>query len=86
MPETLGVEADGASVLDVGCGGGLLAEEFATLGCHVTGIDRSAPSIETARTPNSPDCRSNTCGAHASKLSFDDEASDVVHRCDVLEH
>ena len=32
MTETLGVQADGARVLDVGCGGGLLAEEFAKLG------------------------------------------------------
>ena len=36
-------------VLDVGCGGGLLAEEFARLGCQVTGIDPSQPSLDTAR-------------------------------------
>jgi hypothetical protein len=29
-------------VLDIGCGGGLLAEEFARLGCVVTGVDPSA--------------------------------------------
>ena len=39
----------GIKVLDVGCGGGLLAEEFACLGCQVTGIDPSEPSLHTAR-------------------------------------
>jgi 2-polyprenyl-6-hydroxyphenyl methylase / 3-demethylubiquinone-9 3-methyltransferase len=77
----------GLQVLDIGCGGGLLAEDFAQLGCQVTGIDPSAPSIETAR-------------AHAQQmglsieyrvgvgesLPFSDETFDLVYCCDVLEH
>lgn len=73
--------------LDIGCGGGLLAEEFARLGCHVTGIDPSVRSIEAAR-------------AHAAEsglaidyqvgtgedLPFEDSSFDVVYCCDVLEH
>lgn len=73
--------------LDVGCGGGLLAEEFARLGCQVTGVDPSEPSLATAR-------------AHASasgltidyqvgvgeQLPFDDASFDLVYCCDVLEH
>jgi len=39
----------GLRALDIGCGGGFLAEEFAALGCQVTGIDPSQPSIEAAR-------------------------------------
>ena len=35
--------------LDVGCGGGFLAEEFAHPGCHVIGVDPSEVSIATAR-------------------------------------
>src|SRR5438045_9570970 len=38
----------GLRVLDVGCGGGLLAEELARLGCLVTGIDPSRASLEAA--------------------------------------
>ena len=36
-------------VLDIGCGGGFLSEEFARLGCRVVGVDASAESLETAR-------------------------------------
>ncbi len=40
---------DGARVLDVGCGGGLLSEAMAAAGARVTGIDMAAPSLEVAR-------------------------------------
>ena len=39
----------GLRVLDIGCGGGFLAEEFAALGCQVTGVDPSPASIGAAR-------------------------------------
>ena len=37
-----------ARVLDVGCGSGRHMKWFADLGCHPTGIDRSAEAIATA--------------------------------------
>jgi 2-polyprenyl-6-hydroxyphenyl methylase/3-demethylubiquinone-9 3-methyltransferase len=40
---------EGARVLDVGCGGGLLAESLARAGATVTGIDLAPTMIETAR-------------------------------------
>jgi 2-polyprenyl-6-hydroxyphenyl methylase/3-demethylubiquinone-9 3-methyltransferase len=40
---------DAAQVLDVGCGGGLLAEALARRGAHVTAIDLAPAMIETAR-------------------------------------
>jgi 2-polyprenyl-6-hydroxyphenyl methylase/3-demethylubiquinone-9 3-methyltransferase len=39
----------GAQVLDVGCGGGLLAEELARRGARAEGIDMSPAMIETAQ-------------------------------------
>lgn len=39
----------GASVLDVGCGGGLLAEALARRGAQVTALDLAAPLIDVAR-------------------------------------
>jgi 2-polyprenyl-6-hydroxyphenyl methylase/3-demethylubiquinone-9 3-methyltransferase len=39
----------GLAVLDIGCGGGLVAEPLARLGAQVTGIDPAADNIEAAR-------------------------------------
>jgi 2-polyprenyl-6-hydroxyphenyl methylase/3-demethylubiquinone-9 3-methyltransferase len=39
----------GKRVLDVGCGGGILAESMAALGAQVTGIDLSEESLAVAR-------------------------------------
>lgn len=39
----------GRRILDVGCGGGLLAEAMAAEGAQVTGIDMVAPSLTVAR-------------------------------------
>ena len=40
---------EGLRVLDVGCGGGLLAEPMARLGAQVTALDASAATINIAR-------------------------------------
>ncbi|HXC59226.1 MAG TPA: bifunctional 2-polyprenyl-6-hydroxyphenol methylase/3-demethylubiquinol 3-O-methyltransferase UbiG, partial [Steroidobacteraceae bacterium] len=39
----------GARVLDVGCGGGLLAEALTRRGAHVTAVDLAPAMIETAK-------------------------------------
>jgi 2-polyprenyl-6-hydroxyphenyl methylase/3-demethylubiquinone-9 3-methyltransferase len=39
----------GKTVLDVGCGGGILAESMAGLGAHVTGIDLAEKSLQVAK-------------------------------------
>jgi len=39
----------GLSILDVGCGGGLLCEPMARLGASVTGIDATERNTEIAR-------------------------------------
>jgi 2-polyprenyl-6-hydroxyphenyl methylase / 3-demethylubiquinone-9 3-methyltransferase len=77
----------GLRALDIGCGGGFLAEEFAALGCQVTGIDPSAASIEAARAHAAGrglriDYRVG-CG---ERLPAPDSAYDLAYCCDVLEH
>jgi len=87
LVEELGIEPRGKKTLDVGCGGGLLAEEFARLGCEVTGIDPSEQSLEAAR------AHARTAGldieyrqGSGEHIPFPDGAFDIVYCCDVLEH
>src|SRR5829696_9425819 len=49
LTEDLGHDPKRLRILDVGCGGGLLAEEFARVGCAVTCVDPSTDSLEVAR-------------------------------------
>src|SRR5436189_148347 len=39
----------GKTVLDIGCGGGILSEGMAKLGAHVTGIDMCEAAIHVAQ-------------------------------------
>jgi len=39
----------GKTVLDIGCGGGILAESMARMGAHVTGIDMTEAAIQVAK-------------------------------------
>lgn len=74
-------------LLDIGCGGGVLTEEFAALGCRVTGIDISPKSIAVAQAHAaisglSIDYRVGS----GTSLPFEDSRFDAVSCCDVLEH
>jgi len=74
-------------VLDVGCGGGLLAEEFARLGCRVIGMDPSEPSLSTARRhAEQSNLRISYQSGIGEQIPFADASFDVVICCDVLEH
>jgi 2-polyprenyl-6-hydroxyphenyl methylase / 3-demethylubiquinone-9 3-methyltransferase len=77
----------GLRALDIGCGGGFLAEKFAALGCQVTGIDPSPVSIGAAR------AHAAAHGLHidyqvgsGEHLPAPDAAFDLAYCCDVLEH
>ena len=77
----------GRRMLDVGCGGGLVAEPLARLGGQVTAIDAAAPSIELARTHAaaaglSIEYRATT----AEALLAEGKQFDVVTALEIVEH
>jgi 2-polyprenyl-6-hydroxyphenyl methylase/3-demethylubiquinone-9 3-methyltransferase len=83
----LSAETTGLRALDIGCGGGFLAEEFAALGCQVTGVDPSAASIAAARAHAAG--RGLTIDYRVGSgedLPVSDAEFDVAYCSDVLEH
>jgi len=78
---------DGPRALDIGCGGGFLAEEFAALGCQVTGIDPSPASIGAARAHAAArGLRIDYRVGPGEQLPVPDSAYGLAYCCDVLEH
>jgi 2-polyprenyl-6-hydroxyphenyl methylase / 3-demethylubiquinone-9 3-methyltransferase len=83
----LGAGLAGLRVLDIGCGGGFLAEEFAALGCQVTGVDPSPVSIGAARAHAAGrGLRIDYRVGAGEELPAPDAAFGVACCCDVLEH
>ena len=78
---------DGLRILDIGCGGGLLAEPMARLGAEVVGADAAERNIPVARIHAEQaglaiDYRHTT----AEALAADGEAFDAVLNMEVVEH
>lgn len=83
----LGRDPADLRALDIGCGGGFLAEEFALLGCQVVGIDPSSVSIDAARrhaTETGLDIEYRL--GSGEQLPVEDASFDLAYCCDVLEH
>jgi 2-polyprenyl-6-hydroxyphenyl methylase/3-demethylubiquinone-9 3-methyltransferase len=82
------VDLSKAKVLDVGCGGGLLAEGMANCGADVTGIDRSPKALSVAavhaeQSGVAVDYQENDAETWAQTHQ---ETYDVVTCLEVLEH
>ncbi len=78
----------GKKVLDIGCGGGILAESMAHKGAEVTGIDMGKEPLEVARlhaleTGAKLDYQQITAEQHAAE---NPQAYDVVTCMEMLEH
>ncbi|WP_029012200.1 bifunctional 2-polyprenyl-6-hydroxyphenol methylase/3-demethylubiquinol 3-O-methyltransferase UbiG [Niveispirillum irakense] len=78
---------EGLRIVDVGCGGGLLAEPLARMGAIVTGIDAAEKNVKTAATHAAEtgvtvDYRATT----AEDLAAAGERFDVVLAMEIVEH
>ena len=87
LSDRLRIAGAGLRALDIGCGGGFLAEDFARLGFAVVGVDPSEVSIETARrhAQGSGLAIDYRVGS-GERLPVAADEFDIVYCCDVLEH
>ena len=80
---------EGKKILDVGCGGGILAEALSELGANVTGIDASENTIGVAKS-HSKSINSNVRFIQNTIEEFiasnPDEKFDVITCLEMLEH
>lgn len=79
----------GRTLLDVGCGGGILAEELARRGADVTGIDMSVSSLAAANRHAAAGATRDSvryAASDALALPFADASFDAIVSSDFLEH
>jgi 2-polyprenyl-6-hydroxyphenyl methylase/3-demethylubiquinone-9 3-methyltransferase len=102
LEQWLGPRLRGARVIDLGCGGGFLAEPLARAGARVIGCDLSAASVAAARRHAERSDEAQSDGADAPRGGavappryvradaihppFRERSADLVLLADVLEH
>ena len=81
------VALKGLKVLDIGCGGGLLAEPMARLGASVSGIDVTDAAINAAKThARTMRLSINYQTITAEELAASGVIFDVIYASEVIEH
>jgi len=77
----------GLAVLDIGCGGGLVAEPLTRLGAEVTGIDPAPETVEAAKA-HAAGARLDIAyrAATAEELADEGKSFDAVLLLEVVEH
>jgi 2-polyprenyl-6-hydroxyphenyl methylase/3-demethylubiquinone-9 3-methyltransferase len=85
--KTAASSLSGLSVLDIGCGGGLVAEPLARLGASVAGIDPARENIEAAKA-HAEGARLKIAyrAATAEELAAEGKTFDAVLLLEVVEH
>lgn len=74
-------------ILDIGCGGGLVAEPFARMGVSVTAIDASEKNIAVAKIhAEKSELKINYRAMAAEELVKENEKFDVVFALEIIEH
>ena len=77
----------GLRILDIGCGGGLLAEPMARLGATVTGIDVTSAAITAATShAKQADLDIDYHCSTAEDFASTDVTFDVIYASEVIEH
>ena len=77
----------GLNILDIGCGGGLLAEPLTRLGAKVTAIDMSTPAIKIAKDhAKKMRLKIRYLKTSAENLAKKEKGYDIVIASEVIEH
>ena len=89
LPSLFNLSADlppHSRILDVGCGNGSVALEFATRGYSMVGIDLAEAGVRIAR-ENCPSCRFEVLAADKHVLeNLGEQPFDLVYSAEVVEH
>jgi 2-polyprenyl-6-hydroxyphenyl methylase/3-demethylubiquinone-9 3-methyltransferase len=78
---------EGARILDIGCGGGILCEPLARMGAEMTGVDPAPGNIDIARAHAAPQSLAiEYRAATAETLVAEGASFDAVLAMEVIEH
>jgi ubiquinone/menaquinone biosynthesis C-methylase UbiE len=75
----------GGTVLDVGCGTGVIVDELLELGCHYTGVDPAAGMIDNAKKLHAGKDKAEFAVGSAEVIEYPDESFDAVICMGVIE-